>query len=160
MVFGKYEYVFQGFIFSLLCSFFLLSSLKGRQLTGLVNNGCEYDLLVGEWECRERGSCRIGLEGADGWGLCPPSLSLDALLGGVGGIIRLSTLTEKDSKSRSKQVPLKLPTATKTKVVKNRSKQVPSEYHITPKVRCDNGSVVDKIRHKIKLEFHKQTLYL
>lgn len=34
---------------------------------------------------------------------------------------------------------------------------MPSEYHFTPKVRSDNGSVVDKIPHQIKLEFHKQT---
>lgn len=32
------------------------------------------------------------------------------------------------------------------------------EYHFTPKVRSDNGSVVDKIPHQIKLEFHKQTV--
>lgn len=65
-----------------------------------MNNGCENDLLfdVGECEWRESGSCRIGLEGADGCGLCPPSLSLEALLGGVGGMIRLSTFTATETK--------------------------------------------------------------
>lgn len=40
--------MFFGFYFIIIMVFFLLSFLKGRQLTGLVNNGCEYDLLVGE----------------------------------------------------------------------------------------------------------------
>lgn len=59
---------------------------------GLVKMGCEYGLDDGD-ECRAYGSWRIGLEGAERDGLWLPSLSLDALLGGVGGNINESMLT-------------------------------------------------------------------
>lgn len=59
--------------------------------------GCEYGLDDGD-ECRAYGSWRIGLEGAERDGLWLPSLSLDALLGGVGGNINESMLTEEKTK--------------------------------------------------------------
>lgn len=71
-------------------------------------------------------------------------------------MIRLSTLTETESKNKVKTGALRVSHC--LLVSMKRSKQVPSEYHFTPKVRSDNGSVVDKIPHQIKLEFHKQTV--
>lgn len=71
-------------------------------------------------------------------------------------MIRLSTLTETESKNKVKTGALRVSHC--LLVGMKRSKQVPSEYHFTPKVRSENGSVVDKIPHQIKLEFHKQTV--
>lgn len=66
-------------------------------LTGFVKNGCEYGFDDGDEDEQWDDFCgmwRTGLEGADRWGLRPPSLSLQELLGGVGGSGRESTLTE------------------------------------------------------------------
>lgn len=53
-----------------------------------MKNGCEYgldDVVDEQWCDALRGMWRIGDDGADRWGLSPPSLSLQELLGGVGG---------------------------------------------------------------------------